>query len=94
MSNQPKIIVTTEADLRQIIAEEVRTALRRSQPAASPVPSDDGLFTRKDAATMLGVSLSTLDGMVRDGLFQKVRVGARSVRLYEAEVRKFGRIAS
>lgn len=77
-----QLIVLTEEQLKQVIAETVKAEidegvsnLIRLEPKAPAKP--DILLTRKEAASFLGVSLPTLNSWTKDGIIKGYRINSR-----------------
>jgi hypothetical protein len=63
--------MSIEDDLRVIVREEIADAIRTHQ---TPPPDRPALLDRKSVARELGVSIATIDRLVREGM-PHVRVG-------------------
>lgn len=75
-------------DLRPFIkalAEALVDAMQLSTPAAQPAKR---LYTMREAARELSCSLRTLERWVALGVVRSTRMGKRSVRISEAEIRR------
>lgn len=68
-----QLIVSTEEDLRRIIAEEVSRIIG-NQPAEVKEPR---FLTRKEAAALLHITLPTLRKWVVNGMILEKRIGSR-----------------
>lgn len=53
------------------------------------IPNKDNLFTRKEAANYLNISVSTLDNYVRAGMLPRVKIGPRMVRFTKEALDEF-----
>lgn len=66
----PNMIEAIRTELRQVVREEVQTALRLGR-------SDSDLLTRSQAATLLDISLPTLREWTYEGKLTAYRMGTR-----------------
>jgi excisionase family DNA binding protein len=70
-----KIVVIEPEVLRGIVKEAVKEALAQHNPEKPDPEQLPELFSRKEAAEFLKVSLGTIDNLSRDGLLQKHYLG-------------------
>ena len=90
-------LVVVHADqLSLLIDNAVSAALQKALPVTIPPneperPHLPALITRQQAASLLSVSVSTVDNYINDGLLEKKRVGVRAVRLDRTHVEKLAR---
>ncbi|PPK87331.1 excisionase family DNA binding protein [Neolewinella xylanilytica] len=90
------LVVVPADQLSLLIDNAVSAALQKALPASTPAnepeqPHLPALITRHQAASLLSVSLSTVDNYINDGLLEKKRVGVRAVRLDRTQVEKLAR---
>ena len=74
----------TERELRELITEQVQTAVKPlmiTQPANHP---EKPFLTRKETAELLGVSLATLHLWEKAGILKPKRIGRRVLYTMEA----------
>lgn len=75
------LIVLTEEQLRQVVAEAVKTELKAELSTFSPAPTiqpqKEELITRKEAASFLGVTLPTLNEWTKTGTVKGYRINSR-----------------
>lgn len=86
MTEKVLLIPMQPGDLQAMIAETINAAFRRLEipaPAADPEPGQ--LLSKKDAADLLGVSTSTIDGHARKGNLTRRYIG-KAVRFERSEV--------
>lgn len=91
-------VITLTADeyrnhLREAALHGAREALREAQgeaPAKGKATYPERV-TRRQAAAILDVSLTTIDVYCREGLLAKMKVGTHSVRLNRDEVENLAR---
>lgn len=83
--NQIQIITTPEG-LQSTIDKAVHEALNKFN--ASQPTTKVGLLSRSDACKYLGLSLPTLDNLVRSRQLSPIRIG-RQVKFDEAELVRF-----
>lgn len=50
---------------------------------------DGNTYTRKQVASMLHVSIATLDNYIRDGKLKAVKLGAKKVLITESDLNSF-----
>ncbi|MCB0854236.1 MAG: helix-turn-helix domain-containing protein [Bacteroidetes bacterium] len=79
------LISIPESTIRNIVEQAVRKVIAEGQN--SPAATTDGqqLITRKEAATVAGVCLATIDNKANKGILQKYRTGG-IVRFKKQEV--------
>jgi len=79
------LISIPESTIRNIVEQAVRKVISENQTL--PAVPDDGkqLLTRKEAAALAGVCISTIDNMVKAGVLRKYRTGG-VVRFRHSEV--------
>jgi excisionase family DNA binding protein len=86
-----EFIITTPEQLRTVISETVKDELNRhlqAQIPAEPIKhTDNDLITRKQAASVLGVSLPTLNEWSKSGIVTGYRISTR-VRYKRSELEK------
>jgi excisionase family DNA binding protein len=70
------IVLTFDSEqLNKIIQNAVRSVLAET-PTAPAVPADSKpLLSRKEAAELAGVCITTIDNRVKEGVLKKCRVG-------------------
>jgi excisionase family DNA binding protein len=80
-------------DLQQLIIDCVNTCLKHHKPGNTTdtrtAPAIEGqLLTKKEAANLLKVSTSTIDGYARAGVLERVKIGTGhgGVRFRQADV--------
>jgi excisionase family DNA binding protein len=79
-----RIIQASESEFLSLVEQAVRNVLKDYQPASTtdqPQPP----ATKKEAANYLGVSMPTLDALMRSGELKFFNIG-RSVRLRWADI--------
>ena len=82
---QMELVVINRNDLEQIIQETVQSAFERFAENA-PAPMVDAPFIdKKEAARLIGVCTSTIDGAARAGRLKRHYIG-KSVRFERAQV--------
>ena len=76
-----------ENELRRIIREEVRAAIRAERPTSEPSSDERVYVSVPEAARIAGVHDQTIRKWIRDGLLGEYRAGARQLRvkLHELE---------
>ena len=88
MNNSILIQNVTLEDIEQAISKcvkkEVSAFLAGFNQPATGKPS--ALITRKEAASRLGVSLTTIDNWTRNGILNSIRIGGRTY-FYETELK-------
>ena len=85
-----EFIITTPEQLKQVISESVRFEIARLYPPTPLVPTkepQDEYLTRKQAASLLGVSLPTLNEWSKSGTITGYRIATR-VRYKRAEIER------
>lgn len=78
------IILTTPADLRELITNAVRNELAVIKPQEPQIPQVEFL-TRKETSNLLKVSLVTLHQWTKTGLIQGYRISGR-IRYKSTEI--------
>ncbi len=83
-----KIVYELDPDtLSTIIREEVRRGIAEALAPKDPYADFPHYLTRKHAATILGVSLSTVNRLIQEGVIKPVKVtGHRQPRLVKQEI--------
>ena len=76
------IVELTKEEIKQIIKEEISSALASQGPNAV-----DELLTRKDTAKYLGVTMPTLNSWEKKGYIKAKRLGSR-VYFYKSKLLK------
>ena len=77
-----ELLIQISDHFRPIIKQEVRNALNEYKTRIE-APKDEKLYSRKETATKLKISLVTLTKFVNDGKINAHRIGARV--LFKAE---------
>ena len=82
-----KLILITADELNDLIqnatTQAVTVALKNF---ASPATTGGDLLTRQEAASYLGISVSTIDAWAKVGVVPKVIMGTRSVRFRRGDL--------
>lgn len=69
------LISIPESTIRNIVEQAVRKVISET-PTAPAVPADGKpLLSRKEAAELAGVCITTIDNRVKEGVLKKCRVG-------------------
>lgn len=88
------LVVISSDELRQLVTEAVSSALKKEKTKdkqSLPSNSNTELVTKKQAAAILKVSLSTIDNYIKEGLLTRKKVGSRFVRLDVGEVKRLAK---
>ena len=89
---QPNFLINDEAFLRKIVSEEIEKALSEYDDKKAKSYEDlPDYLTRKQAAEILNVSTSSIDGWAKSGKLTKYKKG-RSVKFEKREVLNFYKI--
>lgn len=78
------LISIPESTIRNIVEQAVRKAIAEN-PQPSPTPDSNLLLTRKEAAKLARVCITTIDNKVKAGVLNKYRTGG-VVRFRHQEV--------
>ena len=73
-----------QESIKGIVRNEIESAISQTLQFQDPEP-DQSLITRKDAASILGVSLPTLNEWTKTGLIRAKRIGTR-IRYLRSDV--------
>jgi len=84
MSDKKNSHPVTTQDLQDMITKAVKTALAELSPPQAPVTSENKYLSRQDLCDQLGITLPTLDRIVKSGAIQTYRVGSRKI-LFKSE---------
>jgi excisionase family DNA binding protein len=80
---ESKIFTTvSETELREMIQQQVEEAIKTT---STPQPVNNELLTRKQVATLLGISLVTLHDWTKRGIIPALRIGTR-IRFKQVDV--------
>jgi len=79
-----KLIISTSEELKEIITRVVENQLSiKLKPLIKEVSkdriSDHRRISRKEAAHIEGISLTTLDKLSREGKYTKIKVGGKTL---------------
>ena len=91
---EPQLAIMTPPQLRALVNTAVKDALAEAETrrkAALLKDQEPELLSRQQAADLLGVSVGTIDNYGRDGLLDKRKIGAHTVRYERAQIEKLAR---
>ena len=71
--------------LEQLIRECIKSELQNFKPPQEPSPKKTAFISRRRAASILGISLGTLNSYCKNGVIPSYRLGSR-VLLMEDEI--------
>lgn len=88
MSNQElKIIQTTESEFKEILSQTISLKLREHLETISKDSEGETILTREQAATLLGINLSTLNSYTKKKLLKSYMIkGTGRVYYKKSEV--------
>ena len=92
MQSEVVLISMPKSDLETLIINSVNACLKvhiRNQPKEQLAPAIEGqLLTKKEAANLLKVSTSTIDGYARAGILERVKIGTGNggVRFRQSDI--------
>jgi len=79
------LISIPETTIRSIVEQAVRKVMAEGQPSPAATPDGQPLLTRKEAANLVGVCLSTIDNKVNESVLTRYKKGG-IVRFKRQEV--------